>query len=447
MPEEKNVWASALRNHVRGNPIAILRLTKEEWKALETSRRGTEEFTIAVPHTDLTRLRSPTMCLIVADSDDSPSMLVGVIGRPSAVTTLQSRIKLKRVFRLAPSSPAELIRLLDSPSQVKILGEKFTEPDQVIVLGAQLSRDIVDKLVALESNKVGLRAISASLSAPRYVKSNAALQEQGLRTALRAFGIAIDAPANTVELLSEDETAISRVDTTADAAEIDFGDAVPRRAVVHAIEDGFIEHDARSVHGMDLIDSDATGRAVYTYRGERLEVITANRRPLEEALGVDLIYVNTIQKNVVMVQYKMLDNAGSRWIYRPDRQLQIEIQRMERFSASVQRTNDQYRMHPGIFYMKFVKRNAAIRQGGILLPLDHYQAFISSARARGPNGGLRIDYESLSGCYMREQPFVDLVRAGYIGSYPEHTADLKVIIDAILADGKAVVAAIQSAAE
>jgi len=48
--------------------------------------------------------------------------------------------------------------------------------------------------------------------------------------------------------------------------------------------------------------------------------------------------------------------------------------------------------------------------------------------------------------YMREQPFVDLIRAGYIGAYADDTTRLRTIISAILADGRAVVTAIQSAA-
>ena len=300
-------------------------------------------------------------------------------------------------------------------------------------------------LSTIDENDVPLRSISASLSVPRRVRGNAALQEQSLRTALRTFGLASDATADAVELLGEDETAISRisVDDEEDWAAFDTIGATHR---VHAIEDGFVEHEARWVRGLDLVGSDATGRAVYSRGDERLEVITANRRHLENALGVDLIYINTIRKNVVMVQHKMLEPSGGRWLYRPDEQLAKEIARMETFARPGIPGDGEYRLHAGMFYLKFVKRNAAIRQGGILMPLDHYQLFLSAPESRGPRGGLRIDYAALGGRYMREQPFVDLIRAGYIGTYADDTISLRTIVEAILADGGAVVTAIQSRA-
>ena len=58
---------------------------------------------------------------------------------------------------------------------------------------------------------------------------------------------------------------------------------------------------------IELTDSDITGRAVFEKGRERLEVFTANRRPLEKIFGVDLIHLNTTSQNIVMVQYKMLE--------------------------------------------------------------------------------------------------------------------------------------------
>ena len=87
--------------------------------------------------------------------------------------------------------------------------------------------------------------------------------------------------------------------------------------------------------GYDLAGSDLTGRAVFTKGAERLEVYTANRRSLEHVFGVDLIYLNVTRQNIVMLQYKILEpkrkGAGEDWIYRPDDQLDTEIERMKKF--------------------------------------------------------------------------------------------------------------------
>lgn len=443
----RGAWIDALVGHVEGRPIAILRLDAGDWSALSSSRRGVGEFTIAIHHGAFASLRAPTLCLLVADADRGPRMMAGVIGSPGAVTTIQSRVKLKRVFPIEPSSPQGLVDLLESQTHATALRARLAERGELTMLTAKLSGHIVERLATLDDNDAALRSISSSLSVPRRVRGNAALQEQSLRTALRAFGLSAEAPADEVELLSEDETAIARVAVDDDGG---FGaDAVPeprRVSRIRAIEDGFVEHEARWVRGMDLVGSDATGRAVYTRGDERLEVITANRRPLEHALGVDLVYINTVRRNVVMVQHKMLESSGGGWVYRPDGQLDDEIARMEAFARPRRGDGAEYRLHSGVFYLKFVKRDASIRQGGVLMPLDHFQSFVTTPASRGRRGGLRVDYDALGGRYMREQPFVDLIRAGYIGAYADDTTRLRTIVDAILRDGGAVVTAIQSSA-
>jgi hypothetical protein len=45
---------------------------------------------------------------------------------------------------------------------------------------------------------------------------------------------------------------------------------------------------------------------------------------------------------------------------------------------------------------------------------------------------------------VRQGAFLDLIRSGYIGARAETTLHLKTLIEAVLADDRAVVAAIQS---
>ncbi len=186
---------------------------------------------------------------------------------------------------------------------------------------------------------------------------------------------------------------------------------------------------------------------MFSHGNERLEIYTANRRQLERALGVDLIYLNVTRRNLVMLQYKMLEpptGGTTDWTYRPDGQLEEELRRMRRFARENAAPRNEYRLNGSIFYLKFVKRDGAMRQGGVIMPIDHYDLFVRSPRARGPRQSLRIGYEALRGSYMREQPFLDLIRAGYIGAYSETTEPLMVLVRAVLDRGTAVVAAIQT---
>jgi hypothetical protein len=214
------------------------------------------------------------------------------------------------------------------------------------------------------------------------------------------------------------------------------------------MEDSVIEHDARHIPGYELVQSELTGRAVFERGNERLEVFTANRRPLEHAFGVDLIYLNATMQNLVMLQYKMLEPSrkgatGTDWIYRPDQKLKEEVRRMQMFAAKHSLGPYEYRLNPEMFYLKFVKRDAAIRNGGILMPIDHFEKLRNDPLCRGPKKGLRVSYESLSGRYLRQGPFLDLIRSGYIGGHAETTRHMKVLIDAVLDANRAVVAAIQ----
>jgi hypothetical protein len=57
-------------------------------------------------------------------------------------------------------------------------------------------------------------------------------------------------------------------------------------------EDMVIEHDARTASSWTLTSTYQAGRATFTQGGEQVDIITANKQPLEEIFGVDLIYLN-----------------------------------------------------------------------------------------------------------------------------------------------------------
>ncbi len=199
------------------------------------------------------------------------------------------------------------------------------------------------------------------------------------------------------------------------------------------MEDPVVEHDARTFPDYELIGSDITGRAVFEKGRERLEVFTANRRPLEKVFGVDLIYFNTTRQNIVMVQYKMLEpykrkDRDTDWVYRPDANLNSEIKRMQKFTNQHPPGPYEYRLNPEVFYLKFVKRDGALRNAGIVLPIDHFERLRADPSSKGPRGAVRVSFESLAGRYLRQGPFLDLIRAGYIGATAKTTAHLKELV-------------------
>ena len=373
-------------------------------------------------------VKVPTVCLIQGKSHDAEDLYFGQISSRGAVTTLESRIKVKRVVKIQPSSQSTLLNLVKEKLHASNLKKRLQDSRSVIALSPKLGSHLIDRLASIDANHGGMRAVAESLFAPKNFRGIAALQEDAVRSALMAFGLTPDSQAQSLELVAGRQTALAHVGI---------------------MEDSVIGHDARHIPGYELVQSDLTGRAVFESRNgtERLEVFTANRLSLEHCFGVDLIYLNTSRQNIVMLQYKMLEplkvEADTDWIYRPDAKLDDQIIQMKKFATDNQPGPTEYRLNPAVFYLKFVKRNAAIRNGGIVMPLDHFEKLRKDPTCLGPKKGLRVSYKSLSGRYLRQNAFFDLVRSGYIGAHAETTAHMKTLVDAVLTGNRAVVGAIQ----
>jgi hypothetical protein len=419
-------WLDKLRAAVYRRPLAIFRFGLDEWESVLASRDGRNRFTVTYSHDMLEKVRPPAACLIFTQEQDlSDGCYFARLSARRPVSTLDSWLKIESAQRIGPDIEAELCDLVSDKALATNLQRRLKQTGPVIALSPALSAHLVDKLARVRGNAAAMRRVAAGLEEPRTLSRNGRLQQDAVKMALGAFGIPAHRPARYVEAGGERETALSRIR-----------------------EDAVIEHDARFMPTFTLRDSDLTGRAVFENGAERLEVITANRRPLEMALGVDLIYLNAIKNNIVMVQYKMLEAARrdgrQDWIYRPDAQLTKEIRRMKRFMDARPPGPLEYRINQQVFYLKFVPRDAIEGRSAITMPIDQYEILRTDPDCKGPKGAFRVSYRSLNGRYLRQEPFLELIRAGYIGAHAEKTADLKMLVDAILKDNQALVAAIHS---
>lgn len=457
-PEHDETWIAELCGHVEAKRCAVLRLDEDDSGQLAGSRGGFNEFTLAQKHDVLSAIHPPTVCLVFDSKPEwarhrgeAPHAHVGIISSRSPITTLDTRIKVKRAVRITPATEPELVQLLGVERQANDLRKRLTEGGAVVTLPPKLGRALIEALASIPGNRPPLRYVSESLYAPRRFSTMAALQEDALQTALKAFGLGSGDRADRVELVEGQPTALARIAVAEDTFVQESPDDLPLRVArrVPLIEDGVIERDARSVPGFTLTSSDLTGRAVFKKGGETLQVITANRRDLEHVFGVDLIYLNLTKRNIVMVQYKMLeasrqDGHPADWLYRPDQALADQIAKMKAFSAQHAPGPTEYRLNPHVFYLKFVKRDAALSNGSILTPVDHYEQLARDPASRGERNGLRISYDALGGRYMRQGAFVDLIKSGYIGAYAETTDHLAALIQAVLDGDRSVVAAVQT---
>lgn len=161
-------------------------------------------------------------------------------------------------------------------------------------------------------------------------------------------------------------------------------------------------------------------------------------RRLGSLLGVDLIYFNERRGALVMVQYKMLEQGREGrggWQVRLDWQFQNELDRMRQFDCDLDNAGP-YRLHPGAFFVKMMKRRSAPSAAGIVISLGHLDYMLANDGLVGKRDGLRIDHGELDGHYLGSNAFVELMRSGYIGTRGATTMHLQAMINATLDDGR-----------
>jgi hypothetical protein len=204
--------------------------------------------------------------------------------------------------------------------------------------------------------------------------------------------------------------------------------------------------DANKIDGFDRLKGlDYTGKAEFINRSDKCKLIvfTANRTPIEEAFGVDLIYFNDTQKSIVMVQYKMLEKVNKDWIFRADKQFYKQLSKMK-IPIHLLDIND-YRMCSNPFFFKFVKNSVESSQlnsnNSICLSLEHLNHYLNTTQSCGERGGIRVSYESLNGQYLRETEFVKLVQSGYIGTHDVETEQILPILEELSKGNRRVIVA------
>ena len=420
-------WFKKLEQLVRKHPLAVLRLDSEQQELLSSRIRSeTNSFSIALPRATLRELRTPTACLLITEDrrGKKKTYFCSAAGK-SPVTTFESRLMIENARPIAPDGEESIIALVTDKRFASDLRSRLGSRKHLVRLSPMLSVHLVGKLAEVRGNRDEIRRATAGLESPRTYSDNKALQEDAVNSALQVFGLTHRDAATSVE--TEGPTALGRV---------------PIR------EDAVIEHDARYIPEFALTGSDLTGRAVFEKGRERLEVITANRSPLEEVLGVDLIYLNVIKRNIVMVQYKMLEptreDNDADWIYRPDDQFGKQVARMKSFSFPEPPEPHEYRLNSQAFYLKFVRRDASLGKSPITIPIDHFEVLQNDPACIGSRGAFRISFDALDGRYLRQTTFFDLIRSGYIGAYAQDTKNLEILIEETLRGNRAVVAAVAS---
>lgn len=399
-----------------------------------------EERSFAEPVADFQHSRNvPLVCFIV-----SARMIthLGLGRRGTRAGTRLSRLNLARVEKLSePLSVQRIINRLpkrNAASVRKRLGSGGLLTDKGFTAVIEIIRQLAPQASSLLERFSQARTERIQRLSPK-AKDNLAQQKEAVLTALSVAGLSRD---SIQEWSPPEDTPLS------------FLDGLPSARLR---EDPMVIHDLMNLPGFDIIKTYPYCAAVFESdaTAERLTVILANRLPLEEQTGTDLIYFNETFQSFVMVQYKAMGKGSDgKSEFRPssDRNFPGEIDRMDALLAAIQAcpansVHDGFRLTENPFFLKLCPRLVFNPDDvglvpGMYLPLDYWKLLVQSPGIPGPRGGLRVTFEN-AGRHFDNSSFTTIVSKAWVGTTPSQSDVLKEAIRQTLETGKAVAIAVK----
>jgi hypothetical protein len=272
---------------------------------------------------------------------------------------------------------------------------------------------------------------------PTRTKQSLAFQKEALQTALTIANI--------------DRDSLQQWTMVTESKPTSFLDGLPSARLR---EDPLVVQDLQSFPGFDVIKRLPYNAAVFHSDKVRLTVILANRQPLEQQTGTDLVYFNESFQCFVMVQYKMMQHENGESFFRiPNQQLNTEIDRMEKLYCELQKCEadesaDGYRFNNNPFFIKLCSRilfnpDDVGLVPGLYIPLTYWSVLTRTTDLTGPRGGSRITHDNVKR-YLDNTSFASLVSKAWVGTTVTQSIILKDIIRGTLESGKAVAVAIEN---
>ena len=212
-------------------------------------------------------------------------------------------------------------------------------------------------------------------------------------------------------------------------------------------EDPAIVNDTQVFGDWERIGTSPLGLVRFERAGKRLTIINANRLPIEEAVGCDLVYYTKDYDAYVLVQYKRLRKEKTNWVYRPDKKFDSELARMREIAAPGEDDSspEQHRLGQNFCFVKLCRPATSNPFSGELapgfyLPLDYLDKLVKAGRLKGPKDGTIIDRVSV-GRHLVNGSMVSLVSDAWVGTRGLATQQVEEVIRRSLDAGHSVVAA------
>lgn len=414
----------------------ILKLNNKHREQFEHSLDIYGSFAEAVDEFSFSR-KLPLICFITDSQGRITHLASGKRGRRAG--TKLSRLNCKEIIELEkPIRPGRLIKAVDSKVRFWIKLKLKTGG----LLSPKSFESFVDSFIEISPEskpflerygKVRRERINRLTARERY---SLATQKETVATALAISDM--DREELTTWTLSNDDKPRSFLEGL---------------SVARMREDPMVNNDLMVLPGHAFVKQMMYGAAVFQGDESRLTVILANRQPLEQSTGTDLIYFNETFQAFIMVQYKAMEQESKEAVFRfPNRQLTEEIKRMDSVLAELQKVppdsgRDNFRLSQNPFFLKFCPRLLFNPYDtglvpGMYLPLDYWKHCENDPVMEGPKGGKKLTYKNV-GRYFNNSSFVHIVSRAWVGTTLTQSTILERIIRETIEIGKAVTIAIK----
>ncbi|OOQ59826.1 hypothetical protein [Mucilaginibacter pedocola] len=435
---------SAPENFLNPSITSVIRImNREQAESIENSIHQHGAFTFVVPNSsEWDEQRWLGLIWLNSERDDFSIGYIGVFKKQTNIAVGQVRLKSYDIFGMEPIS-AELLsgcfrhHVMDEHSWLRIGGYEH--------LGKWRGEELFEKVISLRPElKETISELYNRIHFP----------EIGQEDTGRISQIAIekDAAGLSLDIFGVERSKIFdswRMGTKG------FGESFLSGLTAFTVyEDDVIAHDLHTFPGYEFVNKgDITGVVEFQNdEGEKLTVINANRKPLEKALGVDLIYFHRRYEAFVMVQYKIMDqrSASGEYYYNPNQESHFdELARLQRVKAAIDGENPglglkYYRFADCPLFFKLCRKinfktTDHSLAPGMYIPLDQWELLLSDTSTEGPSGGVQIGTHTLKRRYMNKDTFVDLVQAGFVGTTANASKKIGAFLEDAIAKGRSVI--------
>ena len=370
---------------------------------------------------------------------------LGIIKKGARVATNQVRIKVTDIVKL-PDIPLNIL-LSHVPVRQRILCKNGFKNDYKKIspkASEALFKALIKSCPEQESaiNKIASKVFPETIIKNISRSDDAAVEKDALGICLDIFGI--DRPQVFNSWRAQDRSlGTSFLSGLADYT---------------SYEDDVISHDLHNVPGWNTVSETISGIVEFENNdGEKLTVINANRKPLEKAMGIDLIYFHRKYEAFTMVQYKMMDqkvnDIGAQYYNPNNSSHQEEHERMSKLFNLINQDEpsqelSDYRLTDCPIFFKVcrklqLKSDDTSIAAGAYIPLTQWNILLRDPSFTGPKGGIQIGFHTLNKRYIGTQTFVDLIQRGFFGTQRISSLKIGAFVEDAINKGHSVMYAIE----